>query len=297
MRMGDGREDRRFKTSAVRFTNFTPLNFLIDQVLMQIKDEGSLTFPGKLKGDPNKRSKDKVLVDNGSSADILYYSAFQQMRIGKERLIPTDAPLVGFGGTRVNPLGAITLPVTVGNYPQQITKDVTFLVVDCSSAYNAILGRPTLNSWKAVTSTYHLMVKFPTEYGVGEVWGDQVEARECYIAVLEMDDHLPAMCVEEWQTVAEPVEGIEEVHLDDTKPERMTKIVTLVSLPVHQALISFLRDNQDVFAWSHKDMPGIDPSVIVHKLDFLPYFSPIHQKKWVFAQERDQAKAEEVRKL
>ena len=111
------------------------------------------------------------------------------MRIERERLIPTNAPLVGFGGTRVYPLGAVTLPMTVRDYPQQITKDVTFLVVDCSSAYNAILGHPTLNSWRAVTSTYHLMIKFPTEYGVGEVRGDQVAARECYIAMLGMDDH------------------------------------------------------------------------------------------------------------
>ena len=66
----------------------------------------------------------------------------------------------------MHPLGVITLPITVGDYPQQITKDVTFLVVDCSSVYNAILGHPTLNSWKVVTSTYHLMIKFPTEYGV-----------------------------------------------------------------------------------------------------------------------------------
>ena len=79
-----------------------------------------------------------------------------------------NAPLVGFGGTRVLPLGAVTLSIMVGDYPQQITKDVTFLVFDCSFAYNAILGRPTLNSWKAVTSTYHLMIKFPTNYGVGE---------------------------------------------------------------------------------------------------------------------------------
>ena len=76
----------------------------------------------------------RVLVDNGSSADILYYPTFQQMGIGRERLISTNASLVGFGGTRVLPLGAITLSVVVGNYPQQIAKDVTFLVVDCSSA-------------------------------------------------------------------------------------------------------------------------------------------------------------------
>ena len=92
-------------------------------------------------------------MDNGSFADILYYLAFQQMRIGKERLIPTNAPLVGFRGTRVHPLGAVTLPVTVSDYPQLITRDVIFLVVDCSSVYNAILGRPTLNSWKVVCNT------------------------------------------------------------------------------------------------------------------------------------------------
>ena len=72
------------------------------------------------------------------------------------------------------PIGAVTLSISVGDYPQQITQDVTFLVVDCSSTYNAILGRPTLNSWKAVTSTYFLMIKFPTDYGVGELRGNQV---------------------------------------------------------------------------------------------------------------------------
>ena len=118
----------------------------------------------------------------------------------------------------MHPLGVVTLLVMVGDYPQQITRDVTFLAVDCSSAYNAILGRPTLNSWKVVTSTYYLMIKFPTEYGVGEVRGDQVAARECYVAILEMDDYLQTMCIEEQQTVVEPVEGLEEVLLDDSRP-------------------------------------------------------------------------------
>ena len=53
------RVDRYSKPPIGKFTSFTPLTTLIDQVLMQIKDEGALTFLGKLKGDPNKRPKDK----------------------------------------------------------------------------------------------------------------------------------------------------------------------------------------------------------------------------------------------
>ena len=58
-RTEDRRDDRDSKLSVGRFTSFTPLTVLIDQVLMQIKDEGTLTFPGKLKGDPNKRPRDR----------------------------------------------------------------------------------------------------------------------------------------------------------------------------------------------------------------------------------------------
>jgi len=107
--------------------------------------------------------------------------------------------------------------VTVGDYPLQITKDVTFLIIDCSSTYNAILGQPNLNSWKAITSTYHLMIKFPTKYRVGEVRRDQVATRECYIAMLEMNDHLQIINIEEQWMVAELVEGLEEILLDNSK--------------------------------------------------------------------------------
>ena len=125
-----------------------------------------------------------------SSANILYYLAFQQIRLGRDQLRLVSSPLVGFGGMKVQPVGTITLLVVVGAYPQQITKEVNFLFMDCSSSYNAIIGRPTLNSWKTVMSTYHLSVKFPTDYGVGQVQGDQLAARECYLAMLAMDEHV-----------------------------------------------------------------------------------------------------------
>ena len=60
----------------------------------------------------------QVLVDNGSSTDILNYPMFQQMRIEREQLVPTNAPLIGFRGTRVYPLGVVILLVMVGDYLQ-----------------------------------------------------------------------------------------------------------------------------------------------------------------------------------
>ena len=97
--------------------------------------------------------------------------------------------------------------------------------------------------------------------------------------------------------MVEPVEELEEVTLDESRPKWTTRMGTLVSQPIRQALATFLKTNQDVFAWSHEDMPRIDPSVIVNRLNVNPASSPIRQKKWVFAQEWDKAIVKEVRKL
>ena len=122
-------------------------------------------------------------------------------------------------------------------------------------------------------------------------------ARECYIAMLEMEDHQQTVCIEEQRTTAEPVEELEEIILDESRPGRTTRMGTLAIPMIRQDLAGFLRMNRDVFAWSHEDMPRIDLSVIVHKLNVNPASSPIRQKKQVFAQERDKEVAEELRKL
>ena len=151
------------------------------------------------------------------------------MGIDRTRLIPTNAPLVGFGGTRVFPLWAVTFLVMASDYPRQITKDVTFLVVNCLSAYNDILGQPTLNSWKAAISTYHLIIKFPTDYEIGELQGDQVAAHECYIAMLEVGDHQQTMCIKERWTIVEPIEELEKVTLNESRLEWTTRMGMLAS--------------------------------------------------------------------
>ena len=174
---------------------------------------------------------------------------------------------------------------------------MNFFVVNCSSSYNAIIGRPTLNSWKAVTSTYHLSVKFPTEYGVGEVQGDQLAAKECYLAMLVMDEQTQTMNIEERRIVAESTEALEDIPLDEDDPGKSTRIGADLEAKIKKGLIRFLRENIDMFAWSHEDMPGIDPSVITHRLNVHPSSKPVQLKKRVFAPERDNAIKEEVQKL
>ena len=196
---------------------------------------------------------------------------------------------------KVQLVGTVTLPVVVGAYPQQVARDVNFLVVDCSSSYDAIIERPTLNSWKDVTSTYHLSIKFPTKHGIGQVQGDQLATRECYLAMLAMDEQVQAMNIEEKKMVAEPMEMLEDISLDENNPERCTKVGADLEEKVKKDLVRFLRKNIDV-AWSHEDMSGIDPSVITHRLNVYPSFKPVRQKKRVFAPERDNAIKEEVQK-
>ena len=174
---------------------------------------------------------------------------------------------------------------------------MNFLVVDCSSSYNARIGRPTLNSLKAVTSTYHLSVKFRIEYGVGQVQEDQLATRECYLAMLAMDEQVQAMNIEEKRVVAEPTEALADISLDESNPERCTRVGVDLEGKIKEDLVQFLKKNIDVFAWSHEDMPGIDPSIITHRLNVCPSFKPVRQKKRVFAHERDNAVKDEVQKL
>lgn len=105
-------------------------------------------------------------------------------------LLPTilkliDVPLYGFSGHSIQPSGGVKLLVTTGNHPTQATVLNNFLVVDTLGVYNAIIGKPTLNTLQAVASTYHLALKFTTPTRVGVVHENQVEVRHCYALALK----------------------------------------------------------------------------------------------------------------
>ena len=85
------------------------------------------------------------MIDTGSSADILYLSAFKKLQLKIESLQKVVAPLIGFTGDTLRPKGLVRLRVIFGTPPKAVEVMVDFLLVDAPSAYNAILGRGTLN--------------------------------------------------------------------------------------------------------------------------------------------------------
>ena len=187
----------------------------------------------------------RVLVDNGSSADIIYLFAFQQLKVDPKIFRPFESPFVSFSEDKVYPRGIIILMVTVGSYPLQVTNRHNFLVVDSPSSYNVIIGRPTLNLWKVATSTYCLKVKFLIERGVREIRGDQVLTRECYQAVLVSKENHTWIIEEKTQEIVEKLETIELVEGD---PVKMTQIGKSLNLQTKKETISFLKSSLDVFA-------------------------------------------------
>ncbi|XP_074270705.1 uncharacterized protein LOC141594595 [Silene latifolia] len=115
----------------------------------------------------------KALVDTGSSVNLIMLETLKTMGFDKENLVKKSVPLVGFSGEIAFKRGEITIPT----YIEGVNKLVRYLIIEGPTTYNVILGRPWLHQMKAVPSTYHQCLKFPTPWGTRfTVKGDQEES-------------------------------------------------------------------------------------------------------------------------
>ncbi|KAK8956706.1 hypothetical protein KSP39_PZI001097 [Platanthera zijinensis] len=129
---------------------------------------------------------DRILINTGSSVNLLFKSTFEALRTGKP-LLSTEGPLYGFSGERKEVEGNVTLPVVLGG----VTKEIQFIVVDAPSSYHGIFGRPLLNKYRAIISTYHLAIKFCKDGHQCRVRSDPRQARECYLRTVSMTEVSP----------------------------------------------------------------------------------------------------------
>jgi len=107
----------------------------------------------------------KVLIDQGSSVDILYWATYQKLQLPTTAIVPYDEPIYGFSGEKLSTRGYIDLHTIFHDGAQTKTIPIRFLIVNAPTSYNVLLGRPSLNTLGAVVSTPHLAMKFPSPSG------------------------------------------------------------------------------------------------------------------------------------
>ncbi|XP_072052132.1 uncharacterized protein [Arachis hypogaea] len=194
-------------------------------------------------------------MDQGSSIDILFKPAFDKLGLDERELKAYPDTLYGLGDMPIKPLGYITLHTTFEKGENSKTLSIDFIVVDVESAYNALIGRTTLNRLRTVVSTPHLCMKFSIHTGIATVRGDQKLARKCYNESLNLRGKGKEVHTIELGGVKakeelrpQPGEKTEEVQIGK-EDGKNTNIGASLDGDLRQRLIKLLRDNSDLFAW------------------------------------------------
>jgi hypothetical protein len=194
-------------------------------------------------------------------------------------LHPPEYSLQGFRGKPIKPVGKILLPVSFGDLDNARTETLTFDVVDIYHPYLAIFGRGFMNKFDAAIRQQFLCMKILAPKGVITVFSDQQEARNIE------KGHTPGQTnVYQLKTTEERREPYEEAKRDKEKieiavdgetkkvyldgmPDREITFEAYLNLEEEKELIQFLNKNKDVFAWSAKDLQGVDRVIIEHALE------------------------------
>ena len=157
-----------------------------------------------------------------------------------------------------------------------------------------------------MVSTMHQVMRCQSPDGryTIDIRRDQRQARKCHMICIsdgastsgtknkeqlqQSQNYLPAYLKKIEEGANEPTTTIEklvEVVLEEGEQKKIVWVSALLSEAKRAELVTFLRGNMDVFAWSHKDMPRIAPEHAVHSLKIDPAFPLIRQKKRRFAPE------------
>ena len=248
----------------------------------------------------------RVMVDNGSVAEIMYPNLYKGLNLKSKDLMPYSSPLMSFNRKLIIPKGMIRLPIQTG---PEIVK-VNFIVVDTYFPYTAIVNRPWLHTLGAVASSLHQKVKFPSRDQDFGTCGCQPTARQCVVAAIshwldaesstfaEKDLQQSKALVSPPNTAAEKekCEDLEKVVIGDT-PEKFFQVGAQLPPQEKEELIEFLKGNIDVFAWDACDALGIDLAFICHHLNVNPSITPKKQPPQRSLRKHVDAVSDEVVKL
>ncbi|XP_058784300.1 uncharacterized protein LOC131659076 [Vicia villosa] len=111
----------------------------------------------------------RVLVDNGSSLNVLPKSSLMRLDYSGVEIRPSELTVRAFDGSKRSVFGEVDLPIMIG--PQLFT--ITFFVMDIHPSYSCLLGRPWIHAAGAVTSTLHQKLKFATQGKIVTICGEE----------------------------------------------------------------------------------------------------------------------------
>jgi len=248
----------------------------------------------------------RVLVDQGSSADVMFWSNFNKMQLSPYQLRPYIGCLYGFARDQVEVCGHIELRTTFTDGTSSRTANIRYLVVNAPSSYNILLGRPALNKIGAVASMRHMKMKLPSLEGtVITIKSDQKEVKKCYENSLKTKRGVFTITTqpprEERVTRAEIAlerrpKPAEEVLEREIGAKRF-KLGKSLGQETQDQIVEVIARHLDAFAWSASNMPGIDPDFLCHRLTMDLQVLPVCQRRRKFNIERRQVIREETQKL
>ncbi|XP_048605621.1 uncharacterized protein LOC106373592 [Brassica napus] len=214
----------------------------------------------------------KVLIDTGSSVDLIFRGTLQKMGVNLDDIKPSSRTLTAFNGSSETILGTICLPARTCGVTRTV-KPFHLLITSASSS--------------------------PVRTANKTLQGDQKAARELLVATVKLQRSSLSV-----NSVTPPTykvcsqEGeILELPIDDADPSRTARVGAYLSEEMQRSVLDFLKANVSTFAWSMSDMKGIDPAITAHELNVDPTVKPIRQKRRKLGPDRSKAVNEEVDRL
>ncbi|XP_068501889.1 uncharacterized protein [Phaseolus vulgaris] len=236
------------------------------------------------------RKVHRVLVDQGSLADVMFWSTFNKLQLSPDQLRPYMGCLYGFVGDQVEVRGHLEPRTTFTDGFASRTENIRYLVFNAPLAYNILLGRKALNRLREVASTRHMKMKLSDLSGkVIVIKSDQQEAKRCYEnnnktkrGVFTIIERPPSengnaragvSCAESArERRPEPAGNIVGRQIGG----KTFKLGKLLNQAEQDQVAGVIARHLNAFAWSASDMPGIDPDFLCHRLTMDPKVKLVH---------------------
>jgi hypothetical protein len=262
----------------------------------------------------------RVLIDGGSSLNIMLLKTFNQMGLPRSMLWSSRAPFHGIvPGVAVTSNSQITLPITFGTQGNFCTKYMQFDVADFETTYNAFLERSVLSKFMAIAHYAYLVLKMVDPNGVIDIKGDVKWAYDCdresyeminaLLASVELQDLKKALTkspapnpiMPEFKTSKLSMQLEDKlskaIPLSLSDPSKVAHVGNNLYPKYELTIIKFFEEGSDIFAWKPIDMSGVPRELIEHKLHINPNFKPVKQHLRYFSQDKKDVIKRETARL